>query len=75
MESSASAVTGNEGLFADAGLALGRSFRVGWGPGGKLIHLGALCGPYTAKYVPLYWFVRVCNVHTQDDNSEQFCCS
>lgn len=49
VESSASAVTGNEGLFADAGLALGRSFRVGWGPGGKLIHLGALCGPYTSK--------------------------
>ncbi|KAI0918514.1 hypothetical protein AcV5_002488 [Taiwanofungus camphoratus] len=45
VECSASAVTGNEGAFFDAGLAFGRSFRVGWGPGGILVHLGVLCGP------------------------------
>ncbi|KAL1749061.1 nuclear protein 96-domain-containing protein [Schizophyllum fasciatum] len=43
--SSASAVAGCEGHFADAGLAMGRSFRVSWGPGGKLVHLGSLCAP------------------------------
>ncbi|TRM65718.1 nuclear protein 96-domain-containing protein [Schizophyllum amplum] len=43
--SSASAVAGSEGSFADAGLAMGRSFRVGWGPGGTLVHLGSLCAP------------------------------
>ncbi|KAF9234244.1 nuclear protein 96-domain-containing protein [Melanogaster broomeanus] len=45
VETSASAVAGNEGAFVDAGLALGRSFRVGWGPSGTLVHLGQLCGP------------------------------
>ncbi|KAF9460038.1 nuclear protein 96-domain-containing protein [Collybia nuda] len=45
VESSESAVHGNEGVVVDAGLALGRSFRVGWGPGGTLVHLGKLCGP------------------------------
>ncbi|TEB34188.1 hypothetical protein FA13DRAFT_1729669 [Coprinellus micaceus] len=33
-----------EGAYVDAGLAFGRSFRVGWGPGGKLAHSGAICG-------------------------------
>ncbi|EMD35444.1 hypothetical protein CERSUDRAFT_106804 [Gelatoporia subvermispora B] len=47
VESSDSAVTGNEAAYVDAGLALGRSFRVGWGPGGTLVHLGQLCGPQT----------------------------
>ncbi|KAG5642363.1 hypothetical protein DXG03_002960 [Asterophora parasitica] len=42
---SESAVVGNEGSVFDAGLALGRSFRVGWGPGGTLVHVGELCGP------------------------------
>ncbi|KAH7923076.1 hypothetical protein BV22DRAFT_1036756 [Leucogyrophana mollusca] len=45
VESSASVVAGNEGALVDAGLALGRSFRVGWGPGGTLVHLGKVCGP------------------------------
>ncbi|CAL1699287.1 unnamed protein product [Somion occarium] len=44
VDSSASAVRGNESLLVDAGLAMGRSFRVGWGPGGKIVHVGALCG-------------------------------
>lgn len=39
-------MAGNESAFVDAGLALGRSFRVGWGPSGKLVHLGELCGPF-----------------------------
>jgi nuclear pore complex protein Nup98-Nup96 len=47
VESSASAVDGNERAMVDAGLALGRSFRVGWGPSGTLVHLGELCGPFT----------------------------
>lgn len=38
-------MNGMEGYVIDAGLALGRSFRVGWGPGGTLVHLGSLCGP------------------------------
>ncbi|KAI0739083.1 nuclear protein 96-domain-containing protein [Daedaleopsis nitida] len=45
VESSASAFVGRENAYIDAGLALGRSFRVGWGPGGTLVHLGELCGP------------------------------
>ena len=31
------------------GLALGRSWRVGWGPGGTLVHLGKLCGPTSSS--------------------------
>ncbi|KAJ7460571.1 nuclear protein 96-domain-containing protein [Mycena latifolia] len=45
VESSESAVTGNEAALVDAGLAFGRSFRVGWGPGGTLVHPGTLCAP------------------------------
>ncbi|KAH8101186.1 nuclear protein 96-domain-containing protein [Cristinia sonorae] len=41
----ASAVSGNENALVDAGLSMGRSFRVGWGPGGTLAHLARLCGP------------------------------
>lgn len=37
-------IKGNEGVLADAGLMLGRSFRVGWGPDGTLVHMGKLCG-------------------------------
>lgn len=40
-----SITAGLESAHVDAGLALGRSFRVGWGLGGKLVHLGKLCGP------------------------------
>jgi nuclear pore complex protein Nup98-Nup96 len=43
VEISASAVAGCEDGLVDAGLAFGRSFRVGWGPGGTLVHLGRLC--------------------------------
>ncbi|KAG6889187.1 hypothetical protein C0992_006104 [Termitomyces sp. T32_za158] len=50
VESSESVVQGSEGAYFDAGLAFGRSFRVGWGPGGTLVHLGSLCKPSsTAK--------------------------
>ncbi|EJD03515.1 uncharacterized protein FOMMEDRAFT_83835 [Fomitiporia mediterranea MF3/22] len=31
-----------ENMFLDAGLSMGRSFRVGWGPGNKLVHVGQL---------------------------------
>ncbi|RPD56020.1 hypothetical protein L227DRAFT_509201 [Lentinus tigrinus ALCF2SS1-6] len=48
VESSASAFVGRENAYVDAGLALGRSFRVGWGPGGRLVHLGELCGPHSS---------------------------
>ncbi|KAI0696840.1 nuclear protein 96-domain-containing protein [Cytidiella melzeri] len=46
VESSASAVAGHEGALIDCGLSFGRSFRVGWGPGGTLAHLGSLCAPW-----------------------------
>lgn len=39
-----SVVKGSDGIFVDAGLALGRSFRVGWGPDGTIIHNGGLVG-------------------------------
>ncbi|PBK68785.1 hypothetical protein ARMSODRAFT_957867 [Armillaria solidipes] len=42
--SSASVFGGHEDASVDAGLAFGRSFRVGWGPGGTLVHLGSLVG-------------------------------
>ena len=51
VESSASVFVGLENASVDQGLYLGRSFRVGWGPGGKLVHLGDLCGPYSKPYV------------------------
>ena len=39
-----SIVDGRENVYKDAGLAIGRSFRVGWGPKGQLVHVGAVCG-------------------------------
>jgi nuclear pore complex protein Nup98-Nup96 len=41
------------GAYMDAGLALGRSFRVGWGPNGELVHLGKICGVSAKEYVGL----------------------
>jgi len=55
---SKSVVRNQEGSAADAGLALGRSFRVGWGPGGQLVHLGNLCGPGTKEYVVITSWMR-----------------
>lgn len=49
VESSASIVNGAEDAVVDAGLAFGRSFRVGWGPSGNLVHLGQLCGPLSTR--------------------------
>ena len=49
VESSASIVNGVEDAMVDAGLAFGRSFRVGWGPSGSLVHLGHLCGPSSTQ--------------------------
>ncbi|GJE85205.1 Nup96 domain-containing protein [Phanerochaete sordida] len=46
VESSASEFSGHEEAFIDSGLALGRSFNVTWGPGGRMAHLGSLCIPY-----------------------------
>lgn len=34
-----------EGVKADAGLAMGRSFRCSWGPNGEIVHLGKICSP------------------------------
>ncbi|KAK7681366.1 hypothetical protein QCA50_015457 [Cerrena zonata] len=45
VDNSASAVKGTENTLVDAGLAVGRSFRVGWGPGGRVVHVGSLCSP------------------------------
>ncbi|KAF8652360.1 hypothetical protein AX16_004390 [Volvariella volvacea WC 439] len=49
VEATLSAVNGHEGALVDAGLSLGRSFRVGWGPGGKFVHLGGLCDPLSSS--------------------------
>ncbi|KAI0090382.1 nuclear protein 96-domain-containing protein [Irpex rosettiformis] len=46
VERSASVVAGHEGAIIDSGLSFGRSFRVGWGPGGTLAHLGSLSAPW-----------------------------
>ncbi|KDR80187.1 hypothetical protein GALMADRAFT_61996 [Galerina marginata CBS 339.88] len=45
-----SIANGNEGAYIDAGLAMGRSFRVGWGPAGQLVHLGSICGPMATTH-------------------------
>lgn len=42
VELSKSVVAGREASLVDAGLALGRSFRVGWGNQGQVVHLGQL---------------------------------
>jgi nuclear pore complex protein Nup98-Nup96 len=34
----------HSGCLVDAGLTMGRSFRVGWGPGGLLLHSGRVIG-------------------------------
>ncbi|KAK2461179.1 hypothetical protein APHAL10511_006706 [Amanita phalloides] len=52
VEGSSSIATRHEGAFFDAGLAFGRSFRVGWGPGGSLVHVGTICGPYMTPKPP-----------------------
>ena len=46
-----SAVKGSEGLAMDAGLALGRSFRVGWGPDGTMVHNGKIVGAGAASAI------------------------
>ena len=47
-----SLVNGKENLIADAGLMMGRSFRVGWGPGFVLVHSGTPLGKPETKPVP-----------------------
>ncbi|KAF8155941.1 nuclear protein 96-domain-containing protein [Crassisporium funariophilum] len=44
-----SIANGHEGAYFDAGLSMGRSFRVGWGPGGQLVHLGSICSPMSTS--------------------------
>ncbi|XP_048584697.1 nuclear pore complex protein Nup98-Nup96 isoform X1 [Nematostella vectensis] len=44
-----SIVDGKENLIADMGLVMGRSFRVGWGPGFTLVHSGSPLGTQTKK--------------------------
>lgn len=39
-----SVTAGMEGSLVDAGLMLGRSFRIGWGPQGQIVHIGSLYG-------------------------------
>lgn len=39
-----------EGSYLDAGLSFGRSFRVGWGPGNKIAHVGNISSS-SASYV------------------------
>lgn len=47
-----SLVSGKENLIADAGLMMGRSFRVGWGPGFVLVHSGTPLGKQQPKPAP-----------------------
>lgn len=47
-----SLVNGKENLIADAGLMMGRSFRVGWGPGFVLVHSGTPLGKQKTKPAP-----------------------
>ena len=49
VEIKSSIVDGNEGVYFDAGLSMGRSFRVGWGPGGRLVHRGTICSPFAVS--------------------------
>ncbi len=44
VEQAKSYTSGKEGNLVDAGLALGRSFRVGLGGQGQIVHLGPLYG-------------------------------
>ncbi|KAF8814679.1 hypothetical protein BYT27DRAFT_7081395 [Phlegmacium glaucopus] len=63
VEIKSSIVNGNEGVYFDAGLSMGRSFRVGWGPGGRLIHSGSICSPFaTSKTTANSSIVFVTNV-------------
>jgi nuclear pore complex protein Nup98-Nup96 len=39
-----SVTASREGTYLDAGLSFGRSFRVGWGPGNKMVHVGSFTG-------------------------------
>ncbi|KAF9256599.1 hypothetical protein L218DRAFT_189569 [Marasmius fiardii PR-910] len=48
IDSASSIAADAEDGLVDAGLAFGRSFRVGWGPGGSLVHLGKLGNPWNS---------------------------
>ncbi|KAF9055178.1 hypothetical protein BDZ89DRAFT_1055784 [Hymenopellis radicata] len=45
VSTTSSVFKGHDEVSVDAGLSFGRSFRVGWGPGGIIAHLGALTAP------------------------------
>lgn len=49
VELPSSFTSGKEGNIVDAGLMLGRSFRIGCGPDGRLVHMGALYGAQKAS--------------------------
>ena len=51
VEITSSVALDKENAYVDAGLAFGRSFRVGWGPGGTLVYPGHICGPFASLYV------------------------
>ena len=53
VEAASSLVNGSEDALVDAGLSFGRSFRVGWGPSGSLVHLGQICAPGSERCVSL----------------------
>jgi hypothetical protein len=62
VEAASSAVNGSESALVDAGLAFGRSFRVGWGPAGSLVLLGKLCGPKHDRLVCLCKLTALLNI-------------
>ncbi|TFL04498.1 nuclear protein 96-domain-containing protein [Pterulicium gracile] len=70
-----SVVADNESANVDAGLSRGRSFRVGWGPSGTLVHLGQLCSPSTISKVSanssILTFARIPSVsNSHNDQSD-----
>ncbi|UZJ56093.1 hypothetical protein CBS101457_005413 [Exobasidium rhododendri] len=48
LEVSSSVDNGEHGIVIDAGLMMGRSFRVGWGPDGSFVHSGKWATPTAA---------------------------
>ena len=55
VSSSASIAASHEGAFVDQGLSSGRSFRVGWGAGDRLVHVGELSSS-SSSYVRVVTF-------------------
>jgi nuclear pore complex protein Nup98-Nup96 len=51
LDMTSSVVDGGHGIVIDAGLSMGRSFRVGWGPDGCFAHSGKWLGSVSAAHI------------------------